>query len=147
LHFFPDPARAAAEFSRVLSPGGTIALSEWGHTDDRWLWEDDLVGRLQARSVSSGSFDTPEALEGFLAPAGFEDVEVQAESVTVRLADEEEWWSWKWSYSFRYVLEQLDVEVRDRFKAAALERVRSMREEDGIPMTLQALMATGHKAG
>jgi ubiquinone/menaquinone biosynthesis C-methylase UbiE len=145
LHFFPDPLKAAAEFARVLCPGGAIAISEWGAADDRWAWEEQLVGSLPVKSVTSGSFNNAEALEGLLASARFTDIEVTTESVTVHLADEEEWWTWKWSYSFRYMLEQLDNDARDRFKEEALERVRNMRQADGIPITLQALMATGRK--
>ncbi|MQA99819.1 MAG: methyltransferase domain-containing protein [Actinobacteria bacterium] len=146
LHFFPNPLEAAAEFARVLSPGGTIALSEWGATDDRWAWEDELVGSLLVKSVSSGSFDNHEALEGFLESAEVTDIEKGTESVTVHLADEDEWWTWKWSYSFRYMLEQLDADARDRFQADALEHVRTMRRADGIAITLHALMAVGRKS-
>jgi SAM-dependent methyltransferase len=145
LHFFPNPAQASAEFARVLAPGGTVALSEWGASDDRWAWEDELVAGLPAKSVSSGSFDTPGALESFLASSGFTETAVTTEVVTVRLADEDEWWAWKWSYSFRYMLEQLDDDTRVRFKAEALERVRAMRQPDGIPITLHALMAVARK--
>jgi SAM-dependent methyltransferase len=146
LHFLPNPSEAAAEFSRVLGSGGTIALSEWGAADDRWAWETELIGTLPVKSVSSGSFDTPEALRGVLAAAEFTDIEVTTESVTVRLADEDEWWAWKWSYSFRYMLEQLEMHTLDRFKAEAQERVRSMRKADGIPIELHAIMAVGRKS-
>ncbi|MGH2729217.1 MAG: class I SAM-dependent methyltransferase [Actinomycetota bacterium] len=147
LHFFPDPLQAVREFVRIVVPDGTVAISEWGPTDERWSWEDDLVRALPVEGVSSGSFETPAALESLLSSAGLRDIDVETESLTVRLADEDEWWTWKWSYSFRHMLEQLDVDARDRFKAEALERLRGMRDEDGIPLTLHALMAVARKTG
>jgi O-methyltransferase/aklanonic acid methyltransferase len=35
LFFLPDPRRAAAEFRRVLRPGGVLAVSTWGDEDER----------------------------------------------------------------------------------------------------------------
>ncbi len=43
LFFLPDPARAAAEFRRVLRRGGVVAVSTWGREDERWSFEDDLL--------------------------------------------------------------------------------------------------------
>jgi ubiquinone/menaquinone biosynthesis C-methylase UbiE len=34
IFFLPVPESALREFHRVLRPGGTVALSSWGPTDD-----------------------------------------------------------------------------------------------------------------
>ena len=145
MHFFPDAGKAIREFLRVLAPGGSLGISEWGATDERWAWEDDLIGMLPVKGVSSGSFDTAGALERLLSSAEVRDVDVTVEHVDITLVDEEEWWQWKWSYSFRHVLERLDPSVVARFKREAFERLDAMRSDTGIPLRLQALMATGRK--
>ena len=145
MHFFPDAPRAIREFLRILVPGGSLAISEWGATDERWVWEDELIGALPVAGVSSSFFDTDDLLEDLLRSAGAHDVRIVTEHVDIRLTDEEEWWAWKWSYSFRHVLERLEPEKLDRFKATAFDHLRSMRDDSGIPLTLHALMAVARK--
>jgi ubiquinone/menaquinone biosynthesis C-methylase UbiE len=144
LHFLPAPEHAAAEFSRVLRPGGRIALSEWGEDDPRWTWEDELKASfVDLPPLGSATFDMD--LERLLKEAGFVDVSVADEELVIHLADEDEWWRWKWSYSFRRALEAMDAESLKDFRRAAYEKLRSMREPNGIPLRLQALFATGRK--
>ena len=76
LFFLPDPARAAAEFRRVLRPGGVVAASTWGEEDERWTFADELLTstgspRLQALQQP---FDRAEDLTGLFGAAGFADL-------------------------------------------------------------------------
>lgn len=146
FHFFTDPQRAILEFDRILGPGGSVAISEWGPTDERWGWEDDLIGSLGVEGVSSGSFDTVEALEELLASTRFRAFDVTTEALDIWLKDEDDWWRWKWSYSFRHVLEKLDTDARDRFKDEAFDHLRGMRSDAGIPLTLYALIGVAREA-
>jgi ubiquinone/menaquinone biosynthesis C-methylase UbiE len=143
LHFFADPSAFVAECLRVLKPGGTIAFSEWGREDERWGWESELIATLPGQGVTTSSFEDASALESLLTEAGVLGVRTKLERFDVDLADEDEWWAWKWSYSFRYVLEQLDDATRDRFKVQAFDRAGAMKGDDGIPLTLEALIAVG----
>ena len=146
MHFFPDARRAIREFLRILVSGGSLAISEWGATDERWAWEDELIGALPVAGVSSSFFDTGDLLQDLLSSGGAHDIEVMTEHVDITLADEEEWWNWKWSYSFRHVLEHLEPSSLARFKRDAFERLETMRDGSGIPLRLEALMATARKA-
>jgi SAM-dependent methyltransferase len=145
LHFFADLPALLSEFARVLRPGGTMTLSEWGAEDERWAWESDLIGELPARGVTTASFEGAGELEELLVGAGMADIRTTTEELDVHLSNEEEWWTWKWSYSFRYVLEQLDAKTLEDFKMDAFRRAREMHDGDGLPLTLQALIATGRK--
>jgi ubiquinone/menaquinone biosynthesis C-methylase UbiE len=144
VFFLPDPVRAAAEFARVLRPGGALGLSSWGDEDARWDWEGDLIEGLAVdrRSISQ-PFDTPESLRDLLTSAGFQDVGVEIEELDVVLADETEWWAWKWSYSLRGLLEQLDGETLERFRSDAFARMRSLKRTAGYPIRLSARFAFG----
>jgi ubiquinone/menaquinone biosynthesis C-methylase UbiE len=144
VFFFPDPERAVAGFHRVLVPGGVVAVSTWGEEDDRWAWEDDLLAGLEvSRRAVVRPFDDAPALTALLDSAGFGDVHVDVERHDVVLADEEEWWAWKWSYSLRGMLEQVDAATIDALREQAFARLRAQRGDDGLPLRLTALLATG----
>ncbi len=142
MHFFADPVSVVSEFARVVRPGGTVVLSEWGREDDRWSWESDLIRKLGVHGVTTGSFDQ-EDMASVLAKVGLRDVRIEEEELDVLLADENEWWTWKWSYSFRHVLEQLEEATLQRFKDEAFSRLRDMRVGAGLPLTLSAIFAAG----
>lgn len=144
VFFLPDPESAMVGFRRVLAPGGTVAVSTWGAEDDRWIWEDELLADVDVeRHAVQRPFDQPTDLEALLHGAGFEDVRVQAIHHDVRLADADEWWAWKWSYSLRGILEQLPAERLDRLRTEASHHLAAMQTARGLPLRLEALVATG----
>ena len=145
LFFLPDAERAVAEFRRVLAPAGVVGVSTWGEEDPRWAWENDVFADIDVpRRAVVHPFDTPEAVEGLLAAAGFEDVVVRTEDHEVRIADEAEWWAWKWSYSLRGVIEQLAEDRLERLRRDVTARIEAMPSAGGHPLRLTALVATGH---
>jgi SAM-dependent methyltransferase len=146
LFFLPDPEGAVIGFRRVLAPGGDLALSTWGEEDDRWAWEDDLLADVEvAHRAVARPFDEPGDLVSLLRGAGFDGVAVHRIHHEVRRADADEWWAWKWSYSLRGVLEQLSPERLERLRGEATEHIERMTARGGLPLRLEALIATGRR--
>lgn len=142
MPFFPDPARAAGEFARVLKPGGSLGISTWGDEDPEWEWEDELFGQLSVnRRAVSYQFSTPGSLQALFEGAGFEDVSMQVETLDISFADEKEWWAWKWSFSLRGILEQLGEDALDELRSRAFARMRPLRKDGGYEMRLNARFA------
>lgn len=143
LAFFPHPERALAEFHRVLRPGGTAGISRWRDADPRWDWYAELLNRfgVEERTLMAGSPDPAAAL----AEAGFENAELTTEEFEIVFADEQEWWEWTWAMPYRAALEKLPDDARERFRVAAWELVRELRERDGIRRRAEALFAVARR--
>ena len=144
LFFLPDPEGAAAEFHRVLRPGGRIAVSTWGDEDPRWAWVDELLAdlRVQRRALQH-PFDSPAEVEALLAGAGFTDLTTHREEFEIRFAGADQWWDWQWSFSFRGVLEQLDPAVVEQIRTEATTRLERVRPGGAHPMSLVAWVVSG----
>jgi ubiquinone/menaquinone biosynthesis C-methylase UbiE len=89
LFFLPHPDRAAAEFRRVLRPGGSIAVSTWAEDDDRWAWAAELLaaaGTPRRRALQQ-PFDRAEDVIELFAEAGFEDLRAHHEPTVTTLRE------------------------------------------------------------
>jgi SAM-dependent methyltransferase len=99
LNFVAEPARAVAEFNRVVTPGGVVAAYVWDYTDGmamlRHFWDAAIALDPAAAAVEEGSrfrLCRPEPLRNLWADAGLADAEVEAIEVPTVFADFEDFW-------------------------------------------------------
>jgi ubiquinone/menaquinone biosynthesis C-methylase UbiE len=98
LHFVSDPAAAAAEFRRVLSPGGTAAACVWDLDKEmemlRHFWDAALAIET---AVPDGErmlrFGRRGEIADWLVEGGFVDVEETTLEVSSTYVDFDELWS------------------------------------------------------
>jgi ubiquinone/menaquinone biosynthesis C-methylase UbiE len=132
LSFCRRPARALAEFRRVLRPGGVVAVSAWDAAEDpRWTWLVHLAGRRSEGAIA-GELAGDAALAHALRAAGFADVEVGRHAVDLRYTDAANWLRWSWSHGFRAVLERLSPDGLELLVQVAGPWVEAAREADGV---------------
>ncbi|MGC4815142.1 class I SAM-dependent methyltransferase [Micromonospora sp. DT228] len=99
LNFVPEPARAVAEFARVVRPAGTVAAYIWDYADGmammRHFWAaaaqlDPAAATLDEQS--RGSVWRPEALRALWEDAGLGEVSVRPVDVPTVFADFADYW-------------------------------------------------------
>jgi ubiquinone/menaquinone biosynthesis C-methylase UbiE len=115
-YLLPQREAVLGEVHRVLQPGGTIAIAEFGRLDGRWSWKDDLYARLlpQVPGTPRPLFDAA-TFHRELDAAGFVDVQVQSDDMDVTYASLEQWWDSSMSHGERGALELMDSEARRAF--------------------------------
>ncbi len=147
LFFLPDPTGAAAEFYRVLRPGGVVAVSTWGREDERWSFADELLtsaGSPRLRALQQ-PFDRGEDVADLLHAAGFAGPQLHQEETEIHFASQQQWWDWHWSFSVRRLLEQLEPTAVIAYRDACFSEMDGLQTASGYPLKLTALIVTARK--
>jgi SAM-dependent methyltransferase len=146
LDTFADPAKALAETHRVLRPAGNLGLwiapSWWWQNDPRWDWHEDLLNSL---GIDAGrapaSLASPMALRQAIVAAGFRQVSIRTEQLSLHFPDASQWWHWAWSHGSRQILEQLTAGQLAIYRQLAFQHIG----RHGIEGRMQVLLATADR--
>jgi len=152
--FFPDAAKATAEFARVLKPGGRICASVWVKPEEN-PWTTILMQSI-ATEVALAPPDpdgpnmfrcaAPGCVSAVYETAGLRDVvewDVDVELVTSSPAEYWEMMSEHVSLAVA-ALQQVDEPARERIRATVIEYV-SRFEQDGkvrVPGLARCIVGT-----
>jgi SAM-dependent methyltransferase len=154
LHHLPEPQRAAAEFVRVLAPGGRFAATVW---DDPSRMR--LIGLVNDALAAAGAdldlgipdgpdafgFAAPEDFAALLEGAGFSGVEVRTVAFEHRVASGEELWDGLLGGTVRTTrqVRAQPPEVRGRVREALIRLAEAHREGDALAVPVSAMLASG----
>jgi SAM-dependent methyltransferase len=152
--FFPDVAKATAEFARVLAPGGRLCSSVWVEPDENpWttiamqaiateaaLAPPDPEGPNMFRCAAPGH------VNALYTAAGFLDVVEWDVGVELVTKSPEEYWDMMSEHVSLAVaaLQQVDEPARQRIRGTAIEAVRAF-ERDGevrVPGVARCIVGT-----
>ena len=148
IMFFPHLDQALGEVRRVLKPEGRLGVSTWrvSPSDDLRAVVVDLGLLVESNGQRPpGWIIEPDDLTRVLVDAGFTDVQVDADSLTVVYADVEQYWqSICGNITARFVEGLEDSQIR-RVRAALAERFRAYARPDGIHVVATALLAVARR--
>jgi SAM-dependent methyltransferase len=156
--FFPDVARATAEFVRVLKPGGRLCSSVWIKPDEN-PWTTIAMEAIATETVLAPSDpDGPNmfrcAAPGYVTDlyeaAGLRDVSEWDVDVELVTRSPEEYWEMISEHVSLAVaaLQQVDEPARARIRAAAVAKVSAF-EKGGmvrVPGVARCIVGTKHDA-
>lgn len=151
LFLLPDLDRALAGFQHVLKSRGRLLVSTFGkQLDERWDAYRSLVRTFRDHLQPVPEASTPALfgktrLESILSSSGLVDVRVLGETREFHYDDAEAWWASEWSCGNRALFERLEPAALERFRDQAIETVRGIKREGGVPIRLHVLLASARK--
>ena len=149
LHLLPDPPTAAAEFFRVLVPGGRCVASVPSDSPG-WEFIGEIYGKYfpQATGPDGGALPrrTSTSSPPWPAPASRSSRDEQVE-VEFHFPDEQGWWEWGWCNGVRALYEVLPPDALDALKQDVFAVLATRRTPDGIPYVQRVRLVVGTKPG
>jgi len=155
VFFFPNYKIAFNEFMRVLKKGGRFSFTTFlRKSDDKFSWFHELVEKYlppfqdeldEYQDDDAPEFHTEEGLYKILKKTGFKNTQVINEEKNFVYNDEQEWWDKQWTHGFTAVLERIPQDKMKDFKAEVFEKLREIKDEEGISATMYVLYAFGEK--
>lgn len=155
VFFFPDYKTAFNEFKRVLKNGGRFSFTTFSRKrDEKFSWLDDLFKKYlsqfkdeldEYQEGDSPEFHTEEGLYKILKETGFKNTQVISEEKVFLYKDEQEWWDKLWTHGALAALEKIPLDNMEDFKSEVFEKLREIKEAEGISDTLYVLSTLGEK--
>jgi ubiquinone/menaquinone biosynthesis C-methylase UbiE len=151
FQFFADKGRALGEMRRVLAPGGRIALGTAGPTPPLMATiADALAGHIsgEASRFVHAVFSVHDAdqLASTIETAGFDDVDVEAQAVPLRLPPPADFfWQYVHSTPLAGIAREIDDDTRAALERDVVERCQAFVEGDAIVMEPRLLLATARR--
>jgi ubiquinone/menaquinone biosynthesis C-methylase UbiE len=150
IFFLPDMQSLLQHIASKVKPGGQVVASSFYQGS----FEPNVtlfLQRIQRYGVEPPVFtwkniSTEEKFHALYSSAGLSDVQIHRHDIGYPLADAEAWWRVIWYAGFRGLVAQLSEAQLAEFKQEHLAEIAALKTEQGIPLNVTALFASGRAA-
>ncbi len=153
--FFPDAAKATAEFARVLKPGGRICSSVWvKHEENPWttilmraIGSEGVLAPADPDGPNMFRCAAPGHVSAVYEAAGLHDVAEWDVAVELVTASPEEYWEMMSEHVSLAVaaLQQVDEPARERIRATVMTNVSAYGQDGKVRVPGVARCSVGTK--
>ena len=149
LFFLKDMGNGLNCISRVLRPGGKLALTSF--KSSYWMPSRGMLReRLKKYGIEPPKWpmsllDTPDKINDLLSRAGYGDMDVESLQMGYYLKDSNEYWNALWNTGQRGQLSQLSETDLQKFRGEHLLEVEKTADDNGIWLEVEVLFATARK--
>lgn len=146
LFFLPDMENGLKCISKVLKPGGKLAITSFTSSLMMPLRK-MFIDRIKAYGIEESKLswmllDSPDKINALMSSTGYQDIHIQSKNMGYYLKNSQAWWDVLWNSGYRGLLGRLSKEELGRFINEHLKEVDSVADENGIWLEVEVLMAT-----
>ncbi len=146
LSFFPSLQVALSEFSRVLKPGGQMAVSIWrSDTNHAHITFNQGMKQFNFPSTHVQPFHQLDSVVQSIIESGFEEIEIESAQKMHIYPSIDLWFDSLWAQASRGHLERLTGDQLVDFKAKMVEWLTPTLKSDGLHAHLSCFFVKARK--
>jgi ubiquinone/menaquinone biosynthesis C-methylase UbiE len=147
VFFLPDPPAAVRRWVELLTPGGRIALTTFGSSNETWRAAESELdpwrsGPRPRRDGGSSPFGRPEGMRELFGEAGASRVRTTTERIAVSFPDFEHYLGWSRSSAQRLAWDAMPDATRTEVAAAMRAHLAPVTAADGRIDVWQDVLTT-----
>lgn len=149
IFFLPDPPTALRQWVELLKPGGRLALTTFGSSDQSWRAAESELdpwrpGARPRKDGASSPLGNPDGLRQLLGAAGATGIRCATERIAVTFPSIEHYLRWSQASAQRAAWDAMPAAVQPRVAAAMRAHLAPVTAPDGrISVWQEVLVSVG----